>query len=96
MINKWQGILGLQNWDISSERISKEQVCYPDDMKEGERSFIGVSTIIDNKIAVIHHDTDLYEEAIIHELLHVKYPKKGESWVNMKTQELILNPFNKI
>lgn len=89
-INKWKSKLDLDDWSISSERISPKQVTYDMDIPDNDRYFIGVSIDHDNKIAVIYHDTDLYEEATLHELLHVRYPDKDEDWVNENTGRLMI------
>ena len=71
MIKEWQDKLQISEWDISTEKIDPKQVVY-----EGEKYFIGISIDWDNLSGVIYHDIDLDEEAIIHELLHISYPKK--------------------
>jgi len=86
IIYKWQNKLGINDWKITTERIKPEQVAY-----NGEKYFIGITRDFKNKTGVIYHDTDLYEEAIIHELVHVRYPTKSEDWVNKKTEKLLKN-----
>tara|TARA_R110002020_G_scaffold30746_4_gene96581 strand:- start:1224 stop:1508 length:285 start_codon:yes stop_codon:yes gene_type:complete len=85
-IKKWQNKLEIQEWDITLESIHPEQIEY-----NGEKYFIGITRDFKNKTGVIYHDIDLYEEAIIHELLHVRYPTKSEDWVNKKTKKLFEN-----
>jgi len=88
-IQKWQDKLGISDWNITTERIKPEQVVY-----NGATEFIGVCFDQEDlcaKEATIYHDTDLYEEAIIHELLHIRYPTKSEYWVNKKTEKLLRN-----
>lgn len=87
-IDKWKLSLGLGQWAIKTKRIAPEQVMYNDDCPEEDRFFIGIQDLGD-KVAIIYHDIDLYEEAIVHELLHVKYPDKDEDWINAKCEELI-------
>lgn len=83
-IRKWQKKLGIPNWKITLNRISPDQVVY-----RGEDYFIGVSRDFKKKEAVIHHDIDLCEESIIHELLHIRYPTKNEHWINEESTKLI-------
>ena len=84
-ITYWQKELGISSWNIVTKRILPEQVTYP---KGVDKSFIGIVRNYQNKSAVIYHDVDLYEDAIIHELLHIRYPTRSEDWVNEKTKEL--------
>ena len=88
-IQKWQNKLEISDWDITTERIKPEQVVY-----NGATEFIGVYFNQENlcaKEAIIYHDIDLYEEAVIHELVHVRYPTRSEDWVNNKTKQLLEN-----
>jgi len=84
LINKWKNKLGIPNWKITAERITPGQVEY-----RGEKYFIGITRNFKTKTGVIYHDIDLYEEAIIHELLHVRYPTKSENWVNKESKRLL-------
>tara|TARA_Y100000310_G_scaffold101561_1_gene99676 strand:- start:1007 stop:1282 length:276 start_codon:yes stop_codon:yes gene_type:complete len=86
IIKEWQTKLGISHWDITTEKIDPEQVIY-----NGEKYFIGITIDWDNLDGVIYHDIALYEDAIIHELLHVRYPTRSEDWVNKKTIQLTLN-----
>ena len=88
MMNQWKKKLDLTNWDITTEKINSEQVTYPDDCQGSERFFIGISVVEAFK-AVIYHDVPLYEEAVVHELLHVKYPDWSEDQVNAETKKLL-------
>ena len=88
IIKEWQTKLGISHWDITTEKIDPEQVTYP---KGIDKSFIGITRNYKNKSAIIYHDIALYEDAIIHELLHVRYPTRSEDWVNKKTIQLTLN-----
>ncbi len=88
MVEKWQNKLGLQEWTIKTKRIKPQQVVYPDDCTGGERFFIGVEKNHETLTATIYHDVPLYEEAVIHELLHVKYPTESEEWINNKTEQI--------
>ena len=85
-IKYWQNKLGLNDWSIATERIKPEQVT-----NNGTDEIIGICFDRKNyflKKAVIYHDVNLYEEAIIHELLHVRYPTRSEAWVNKKTTDI--------
>lgn len=88
-INKWKSILQLSDWQIDTESINPNQVSYPSDCVGDERFFIGIEKDEALNKAVIYHDRPLYEEAIVHELLHVKYPEKSEEWVNKQTHSLL-------
>lgn len=83
-ISRWQDKLSISDWNITTEEIDTKQVVY-----NGEDYFIGISRDFDKKEAIIHHDVDLTEEAIVHELLHVAYPKKDEVWVTKETFTLM-------
>tara|TARA_Y100000310_G_scaffold67815_1_gene63208 strand:+ start:178 stop:459 length:282 start_codon:yes stop_codon:yes gene_type:complete len=83
-IQEWQTKLGISQWDITTEKIYPKQVIY-----EGEKYFIGISIDWENLSGVIYHDIDLTEESIIHELLHIRYPKENEEWINETTTQYL-------
>ena len=85
-IKKWQDKLEIPEWDITLESIYPEQIEY-----SGEKYFIGITRDFKNKTGVIYHDIDLYEEAIIHELLHVRHPTRSEYWVDKESKKLLKN-----
>jgi len=85
IIIKWQTAFGINDWDIVTNRIHPDQVTYADDCPLIDRYFIGIQKFPNRKYGVIYHDRDLYEEAIIHELLHVRYPDKDEEWIDRET-----------
>ena len=84
IIKEWQTKLDISHWDITTEKIDPEHVMY-----EGENYFIGISIDWDNLSGVIYHDIDLTEEAIIHELLHIRYSTENEDWINETTKQYI-------
>lgn len=93
IINKWKNKLGIPNWEITTKRISPDQIEY-----DGEDYFIGITRDFDNKKATIYHDVDLYEEAILHELLHIKFQQLDsetfeayEARIDKKTANLLKN-----
>lgn len=86
IIKNWQDKLGIPEWDITLESIHPKQIEY-----NGEKYFIGITRDFKNKTGVIYHDIDLYEEAIIHELLHVRYPTRSEYWVDKESKKLLKN-----
>ena len=88
MIKEWQEKLQIPHWDITTEKIDPKQVVY-----EGETYFIGISIDWDNLSGVIYHDIDLTEEAIIHELLHVRYSTENEDWINETTKQYIYSKY---
>ena len=87
MLQEWKEKLGLDEWTITTEQINPEQVVYPEECLEEERFFIGIQPNHERHTAVIYHDIALYDEAIVHELLHIKYPSKSENWIINKTTE---------
>ena len=89
MISEWKNKLGLNDWTIYLERISPEEVTYNDDVPDDERYFIGIEIRQEKKVGIIYHDIDLFEEAVVHELLHVKYPDWSEDQVNIETERLL-------
>jgi hypothetical protein len=86
LVKRWQDKLEIPEWDITLESIHPEQIEY-----SGEKYFIGITRDFKNKTGVIYHDIDLYEEAIIHELLHVRYPTRSEYWVDKESKKLLKN-----
>ena len=87
-IQEWQTKLGISHWNIITEKIDPEQVIY-----NGEKYFIGITIDWDNLSGVIYHDIDLYEEAIIHELLHIRYSTENEDWINETTKQYIFSKY---
>jgi len=87
-IEEWQTKLDISHWDITTEKIDPKQVIY-----EGENYFIGISIDWDNLSGVIYHDIDLTEEAIIHELLHIRYSIENEDWINETTKQYIYSKY---
>ena len=84
IIEYWQKELGITDWVITTERISPEQVDYNE-----ATDFIGIERNFPNKTGIIYHDRDLYEEAIIHELVHVQQPTWTEDEVNAEMDRLM-------
>ena len=95
VLKKWQGRLKLEDWDIKFEEIPKGAVEYPDDIGEHgywygiDKEPINIRT----KKTVFTYDSPLNEEAIIHELLHLKFPEWSEDNVN-KVQNKLMKTFN--
>lgn len=76
LIESWAVRLGIDDWDIRTERIDPSQVEY-----NGEDYFVGIERDFDGRSAVIYHDIPLDEESIVHELLHIAFPQaEGESY----------------
>ena len=84
---KWQTQLRLLDWKISFQRISIFQVS--DDYCRVGNQFVGISQNRHQQTATIHHTRHLTEEDIVHELLHVRYPKWSEEQVNTHTAFLL-------
>lgn len=70
IIEYWKLILEISDWEVTTQRIEKNQIEYDD-----QKYFIGIERDFNNKKAIIYHDIDLYEEAILHELLHIKHKR---------------------
>jgi len=88
IIKEWQTKLGISHWNITTEKIDPKQVIY-----NGEKYFIGITIDWDNLSGVIYHDIDLYEEAIIHELLHIRYSTENEDWINETTKQYLYSKY---
>ena len=82
LLDKWQSKLNLKEWRFTVQEIQPEQVVYDNDCPVKDRYFIGIEIDHQKRVGVIYHDRELTERDIIHELLHVKYPNKKESWIN--------------
>ena len=89
MIEKVKTFLQLQDWDIQTQSILKNQVVYDLTVPLKDRYFIGVLRDFKNKSAILYHDRDLRQRDVLHELLHIKYPSFSERKINIL--ELILN-----
>ena len=68
LIKSWAERLGVDDWDIRTERIDPLQIEY-----NGEDYFVGIERDFDGRKAVIYHDIPLDEESIVHELLHIAF-----------------------
>ena len=73
LIKAWAETLGVEDWDIRTERIDPKQIEY-----NGEDYFIGIERDFEGRSAVIYHDIPLDEESIVHELLHIAFPQSDE------------------
>ena len=70
LIDSWAIALGIDDWDIRTERIDPRQIEY-----NGEDYFVGIERDFDGRKAVIYHDVPLNEESIVHELMHIAFPQ---------------------
>ena len=84
LIKEWQDKLEIAHWNITTEKIDPKQVIH-----DGEDYFIGIAIDWDTLRGVIYHDIDLNEEAIVHELLHVRYSTENEDWINETTNQYL-------
>ena len=93
LIEFWKNELDINDWTIKTKVIDPEQIIYDD-----QTYFIAIERDFENKIGIIYHDIDLYEVAICHELLHIKYTEEMfpnlsfdeyETWIDNKSQELV-------
>lgn len=89
LIHYWKSFLGIKKWLISCESISEMQVVDALAHDTCGHEFVGISINFDKKIGIIHHTRPLKEDDIIHELLHVRYPKWSEKKVNLITNLLM-------
>jgi len=94
IIKYWQKELGLLDWSIYTEEIKKDQVLYNNEVPNEDRYFVGVEIDGENNKATIYHDRELNDEYVLHELLHVKYPKFSEDQVNFWTDFFLLENKN--
>jgi hypothetical protein len=88
-ITFWQKWLGLASWSILSESIDKKQVLYDKDVPKKDRYFVGVHIDDKIKVATIYHDRKLTHEYVLHELLHIRFPKFTEEQVNERCDKIL-------
>jgi len=94
MIEKWKEYFGLDHWTVTTEEISHDQIEY-----NGHKYFVGIARDFDNDSAVIYHDKPLTEECVVHELLHVVFPKPNsdetygdyEKWITDAAENIVKN-----
>lgn len=90
----WMTYFKLSDWVVETERVDPKQIDY-----NGEKYFIAIDRNFKTKTAVINHDIDLCEESIVHELLHIVYPKEQqgetyaeyEEWIDLAAKEYCEN-----
>jgi len=85
-ISKWQGRFCIDEWDVFTEEIDPNKVTIE---YNGHTYFVGVFRDFDSKTAVIYHDIELDEESIIHELLHIVFPKPNSDETYMDYERWI-------
>ncbi len=92
-ISKWQHYFGIDEWKIFTEKLDSDAVSID---YNGHRYFVGILRDFDGKKATIYHDIELDEESIIHELLHIVFPKPNpdetyldyERWITEAAENL--------
>ena len=89
MIEYWQKMLEITDWEISCEMISEMQVVDALDKNTPGHEFVGIAIQADHKKGTIFHTRALLEDDIIHELLHVRFPEWSEADVNFWTNLLM-------
>ncbi len=89
MIEYWQTMLEITDWEISCEMISEMQVVDALDRNTPGHEFVGIAIESDVKKGTIFHTRALLEDDIIHELLHVRFPEWSEHDVNFWTNLLM-------
>lgn len=90
LIHKWKNRFQLTDWEFQTQEILPDQVVYDDDCPDEDKYFVGIEIDQLRRVGTIHHDRELTEKDIVHELLHVKYPNKNEDWIN-DAEELLTN-----
>ena len=105
-IDIWKSLilicLDLNDWTIDTLPIDDKQVSYPVDIDFCDKFFIGINYDSETKTGTIYYARELTEEDVLHELLHVKYPKthklcehmiyeKYENWIQEQTLILLNN-----
>jgi len=95
-ISDWQHYFGIEEWEITTEQIDLDKVTVE---YNGHTYFVGILRGFEEKKATIYHDIELDEETIIHELLHIVFPKPNpdetyqdyELWITEAAQNLNKN-----
>ena len=93
-IAEWLAYFELSKWLVLTEWIKPDQIDY-----NGETYFIAIERDFKKKYATIFHDVYLTEESIVHELLHIVYPKEQEGetyeeyekWIDLVSYEYCEN-----
>lgn len=86
LINKWKRYLGIKAWSVTTEFIDLESVSVE---YNGHTYFVGILRNFNEKEAIIFHDVELDEETIIHELLHIVFPKPNSDEVYEEYEQWI-------
>ncbi len=89
MIEQWKSLLEISDWTIECEPISEMQVV---DALKGNtpgHEFVGIAIDFKRRKGTIFHTRLLLEDDIIHELLHVRFPKWSEEEVDFWTNLLM-------
>ena len=73
----------------STEKILKNQVFYDECVPESDRYFIGIEIDRDKKTGIIYHDIDINCDSLLHELLHVRFPKFTEDEINERCDKIL-------
>lgn len=81
-----QEVLGILDYTVNFERITKAQV----DAEDGNREMVGICFDSNDKTASIYHTRDLTSEDIVHELVHLAHPAFTEQEVRIATTDLML------
>jgi hypothetical protein len=83
----WRKWLGLNEWNVVRERISRFQVC--DHLCRPGLSFVGITADHTRRVATVHHTRRLTVEDIVHELMHIAFPSDSEAEVVWKTERVL-------
>ena len=92
VIEYWKNQLQIQHYQIRCERIATHQVC--GDFGKRGHEFVGICTNHANCSAHLFHTRKLKMDDIVHELLHVKYPKWSENQINQETERILMQEKN--
>jgi hypothetical protein len=88
-IDFWSYWLDLRDWKITTEKISRGQVYYDKCVPESDKYFIGIQINRERKIGIIYHDIDINYDSLLHELLHVRFPKFTEEEINERCNKIL-------
>ena len=89
VIEEWKSLLQISDWEITCQSISEMQVV---DALQGNtpgHEFVGIAIDFDKRKGTIFHTRQLFEDDIIHELLHIRFPDWSEEEVNFWTNLLM-------
>jgi hypothetical protein len=84
-MHRIQELLGIADYTIYTEKVSKDQVSAED----GNKEFVGICVNWEKRIGFLYHTRELTDEDVVHELIHLAYPTFTEEEVNVATARLL-------